>query len=69
MGSTESIIVWIIGQIVVAAAIWGGIRADLRGLHERVKLAKESADKAHERIDSILHETGSHTPFRGGSRR
>lgn len=62
--STENVVVWIIGQVVVAAAIWGGIRADIRGLHERIKEAKDSTDKAHQRIDDMLQQTGSHEPYR-----
>ncbi len=50
----ETIIMFIIGQIVVGAAIWGGIRAEIRNIHERVKAAAQRADYAHERIDSIM---------------
>lgn len=37
-----------------AAGVYAGIRADLARLHERTTNAKESADKAHERIDTIM---------------
>lgn len=42
------------GQLVVAGAIYGGIRADVRNLHEAVKEAKETGKEAHQRIDSLL---------------
>ena len=53
---------WIISQALVAAAIWGGIRADIRNLHDKAKSAQDAADKAHSRIDDLLHagETGNH---------
>lgn len=42
---------WIVGQIVVAAAIWGSIRADIKGMHQRMDDIKDSVDKAHTRLD------------------
>lgn len=42
------------GQLLVAGAIYGGIRSDVRALHEGVKEAKANGNKAHERIDSLL---------------
>lgn len=44
-------VIWLISQLVVAAAIWGGIRADLRAMHSRVKRVEDAVDKAHGRID------------------
>lgn len=45
-------------QIVVALGsgfgAYAAIRADLSMLHERTKTTKESADKAHERINDII---------------
>lgn len=37
-----------------AYAVYAGIKEDLAKLHERATTAKESADKAHTRIDEIL---------------
>lgn len=53
MGESQ-IIIWIIGQIVVGAAIYGGIRADIRGMHLRLEHDEKSLSDAHERIDRIL---------------
>lgn len=39
-----------------AISVYGAIRADLARLHERASSAKESADKAHDRIDSLLKD-------------
>jgi hypothetical protein len=45
---------WLAGQLIVGAAIWGGIRADIRSIHTRLEHAEKSAEEAHNRIDRIL---------------
>lgn len=40
--------------VAVAGAIYGGIRADIRNLHNQVRAAHETASEAHKRIDGIL---------------
>ena len=52
--SESQILIWIIGQIVVGAAIYGGIRADIRGMHIRMEHNEKSLSEAHQRIDKIL---------------
>lgn len=52
----QELITWLVGQIVVGAAIWGGIRADMRGMLARVEAAQKSADAAHERLDRHLEK-------------
>ena len=47
------------GQIIVAAAIWGGIRADLKAMHERLNNVQKSADDAHARLDRHLESLHS----------
>jgi hypothetical protein len=49
---------WVIqlaGMAGSAAAVYAGIRADIRGLHERVERALAASEKAHSRIDGA-HE-------------
>ncbi len=41
-------------QLLMAGAIYGGIRADLRNIKECAEAAKREAGKAHERIDVLL---------------
>ena len=53
MGDNQ-IILWLFGQIVVGAAIWGGIRSDIRAMHHRIELSEKSVGEAHTRIDRIL---------------
>ena len=36
-----------------AAGVYAAIRADLARLHERASMALASAEKAHERIDTL----------------
>lgn len=43
-------------SVFSAGAIYGGIRADLRTLHEKVASAAKSASRAHERIDNHLEQ-------------
>lgn len=45
-------ILWqVVATIAAAGAIYGGIRADLKAMHERIALAAEAAARAHERMD------------------
>lgn len=44
-------VLFVIGQLVAAAAIWGGIRTDLRSIHQRIERVEKSIDDAHGRID------------------
>lgn len=39
--------------LIAAGAVYGGIRSDLRSMHERIDLAEKVASKAHDRIDVI----------------
>ena len=60
---------FIIGQLVTGAAIWGGIRVDLKNMHLRLveyhddmvrTQSEHKADiqRAHRRIDDILNGHG-----------
>lgn len=49
-----NLLLWIAGQLIVAAAIYGGIRADIRGIHQRIELSEKSLVEAHNRIDRML---------------
>ncbi|MQY50826.1 hypothetical protein [Rhodocyclus gracilis] len=43
----------IAGLLITGGAIYGGIRADLRAMHERISDVKESAALAHRRLDQL----------------
>lgn len=42
-----------ITALVLAGAVYGGIRSDLRALHEHIRRVEKDADKAHERLDNM----------------
>jgi hypothetical protein len=42
----------IIYGLFLAGAVYGGIRADLKSLHERVAEIGRAVSRAHERLDS-----------------
>lgn len=42
-------------QLLIAGAIYGGIRADLKNVKECALAAKSIATRAHDRIDSMLN--------------
>lgn len=48
------ILVWVAGQFITAAAIWGGIRADIKNLHSRVDGVEIAVRNAHIRLDNHL---------------
>lgn len=52
----------IVGPLVAAGAVYGGIRSDLRALHEKVESALHSASRAHERLDHHLERIERSTP-------
>lgn len=45
-------------QLLIAGAIYGGIRADLKNIKECANAAKTIAARAHDRIDTILERHG-----------
>ena len=50
----SDVVLFIVGQLIVAAAIWGGIRAELRHMHTNHREQKESLKDAHTRIDQLF---------------
>lgn len=56
MNLTAEIVVQIVSYVAVAGAIYGGIRADLKAMHQRLDRVSASADKAHSRLDTLLLE-------------
>lgn len=51
---TPDQILQLIYALLGAGVIYGGIRADLRAMHERIEAAQSAATRAHERIDTII---------------
>lgn len=40
--------------LVAAGAVYGGIRADIKAMHERISAAQRAANEAHRRLDTII---------------
>ena len=40
-GEYGPVIMFVVGQIVVAAAVWGGIKADIAAIHRELSLRHE----------------------------
>ncbi len=47
-------IVQVLAYAALAGAIYGGIRADLKAMHERVDRLSKNTVHAHRRIDDLL---------------
>lgn len=50
----DNILLFLFGQLVTAAAIWGGIRVEIRNLHTKIDGVQKGVDEAHQRIDRHL---------------
>lgn len=44
----------IVMALVSGGAVYGGIRADLKAMHERIKAAQDAASEAHRRLDAHI---------------
>ena len=55
-GGDGSLLLQVVTVLIAAGAVYGGIRSDLKTMHENMRRIEKTADKAHDRIDSI---TGS----------
>lgn len=51
---TPEFIYQIGAALLLAGAVYGGIRADIKAMHERITAAAEAAREAHRRIDQHL---------------
>lgn len=48
-----SLILQIVTVLVACGAVYGGIRSDLKTIHERIAQIERAAEKAHDRIDGM----------------
>ena len=44
---------WFAGQLITAGAIWGALRADVKGLGQRVDRLEKAQDRKIELVDEI----------------
>lgn len=53
MAFDHGLFVQVGAMMIGAGAVYGGIRNDLRNMHEQIARLERALEKAHERIDSI----------------
>ena len=50
----DDIVLWVIGQLFVGAALYGGIRVDIKNIHEKINNTANRVSEVNERVDKIL---------------
>jgi len=50
----NNLLLFILGQLIAGAAIWGAIRADLRNIHFRIDRMERVQDTDRSRLDRHL---------------
>ena len=57
------ILLWFAGQLIVAAAVWGAIRQDIKGIHKSVGILFDAQKAVTERMDNLM--LGLHSVKKG----
>lgn len=52
-GGDGSLLLQVVTILIAAGAVYGGIRGDLKAIHENLRRIEKAAYKAHDRIDAI----------------
>jgi len=52
-GGDGSLLLQVVTILIAAGAVYGGIRGDLKAIHQNLQRIEKAADKAHDRIDAI----------------
>lgn len=50
----DDIVLWVVGQLFVGAALYGGIRVDIKNIHEKINNTANRVSEVNERVDKIL---------------
>lgn len=53
VGLDGSLLWQIIIGLILAGAVYGGIRSDIRSMHEHIRRVERVADQAHLRLDAF----------------
>lgn len=48
-----SVMLQIVAALIAAGAVYGGIRSDLKAIHEQMMRIEQMAVKAHDRLDRV----------------
>lgn len=66
MNGWENFAGQLVGMVIAGAAVYGGIRSDLKHMAQGIERAESSARRAHARIDALLDRRAvprdSHAP-------
>ena len=55
-----SLLLQLVTGLLLAGAVYGGIRSDLRQMRRDIARVERSADKAHDRIDKVASPARRH---------
>lgn len=58
---------FLISNLVIAGAVYGGIRSDLKHMRNDISRAEKISEHAHSRIDNILAARQQNVPYREAS--
>lgn len=53
VGLDGSLLWQIIIGLILAGAVYGGIRSDIKSMHEHIRRVERVADQAHSRLDAF----------------
>lgn len=53
MELSDGLLWQLVTGLILAGAVYGGIRQDLRGIHENLLRIEKMAERAHNRLDQI----------------
>lgn len=53
MELSDGILWQLVTGLILAGAVYGGIRQDLRGIHENLLRIERAAERAHMRLDQL----------------
>lgn len=54
---SNELVLPLVSALASAAAVWGGIRTDIKHIHAKLETVKRDADEAHERLDRHLEQS------------
>ena len=53
MELSDGLLWQLVTGLILAGAVYGGIRSDLRAMHENLRRVEKMAERAHNRLDQI----------------
>jgi len=53
MPADGGLLLQLVTVLIAAGAVYGGIRGDLKSIHEHLRRVERAAEKAHDRLDGL----------------